>query len=102
MASQMKSAGKASAKVSAPSNGWWRCADGMAPESNQASSTGARRVAVASQPSSGQGKVMSSTYGRWRSSAVRSAPASSASCATDPTHVSWRSVQRQMGSGVPQ
>ena len=29
-------------------------------------------------------------------------PDNSASSATEPTHVSWPSVQRQMGSGVPQ
>ena len=35
----MKSAGKRSSNSSSPSNGWWNCANGIEPESNQASIT---------------------------------------------------------------
>ncbi len=58
------------------------------------------RVAVTLQ--SGQGNVTSSTNGRCGSSSDRSRPASADSSARDPTHVSWPSGHRQIGSGVPQ
>jgi hypothetical protein len=97
----MKSAGKDVSK--APSaKGWWCWADGIDPESNQASSTGGSRVARASQPSWLQGNVMSSTNGRCSSRPDRSRPARSESSATEPTHVSCPPSQRHTGSGVPQ
>jgi hypothetical protein len=61
MASQMKSAGNDASKRPSSLNGWWNWADGMEPESNQASSTGARRRTVPWQPDSPQVQVTSST-----------------------------------------
>ena len=75
-------------------------ANGIDPESYQASITsGTRR---ASPPHSGQVSVTSSTYGRCGSSSDRSRPASSLSSASDPAQVRCCSPHSQMGSGVPQ
>ncbi len=72
----------------------------MAPESYQVSMTSGTRVA--SSPHSGQRTVTSSIEGRWGSMPFTSRPASSDSSVSEPTGVSWRFEQRQMGSGVPQ
>jgi hypothetical protein len=61
MASQMKSAGKPVSKRSSSANGWWAWADGIDPESNQASSTGGSRRTVPWQPSDEQAHVTPST-----------------------------------------
>ena len=62
MASQMKSAGKlASNRPVVAAKGWWNWADGIEPESNQASSTGGSRRTVPWQPSWPQAQVTSST-----------------------------------------
>ena len=62
MASQMKSAGKRDSNWEPSSNGWWNWAAGIAPESNQASSTGSTRRAPG-RSHVGQAMVTSSTYG---------------------------------------
>ena len=75
-------------------------ANGIDPESYQASITsGTRR---ASPPHSRQEITTSSTYGRCGSSAVRSRPASSDSSASEPTQVTWSCPHTHSGSGVPQ
>jgi hypothetical protein len=98
----MKSAGNDARNRSSCSNGAWCCADGIEPESNQASSTGASRLEADPQPSIGQSKVTSSTAGRCRSSSLRSRLVNPSSSATEPMHVSCPWAQRQTGSGVPQ
>ena len=77
-------------------------ANGMAPESYQASITSGTRVAVS--PQVGQGKEMSSTNGRCGSRFDSSWPESSLSSASEPTQVMCDSSapQTQSGSGVPQ
>ncbi len=103
MASQMKSAGKTncSSDPGAPGKPHW--AEGMEPESNQASMTGStRRISEWPLWHSTQGMVTSSMAGRWGSTSETSRPASSESSASDPTHRTCPSLHRQMGSGVPQ
>jgi hypothetical protein len=61
MASQMKWAGKLASNCLSSAKGWWNWADGIDPESNQASSTGRRRRTVPRHPGSVHVHVMSST-----------------------------------------
>src|SRR3954454_16380430 len=77
-------------------------ANGMDPESYQASITCGTRRKVPSSP--GSVKVISSMNGRCGSRSDRSRPVSSESSASDPTATSFEGSAslRQMGSGVPQ
>lgn len=100
MASEMNCAGYRLSKSSLFLCGYPHCANGIEPESYQASMTSGTRVAVSWQV--GQGKVTASMYGRCGSSCDWSVPVRSESSAREPTHVKWPSSQRQMGSGVPQ
>ena len=80
------------------SNGAWRCANGIEPESNQTSMTsGTRRI---SAPHSAHAHVCSSTYGRCGSGS--GLPERSSTSANEPTASTWPFSQRQTGSGVPQ
>src|SRR6201995_4002098 len=103
MASQMNWAGKARSNSSAFCQGAPCRANGIDPESYQASMTSGTRRAVC--PQSGQANVTSSTNGRCGSRLDRSraaSPASPASSAREPTQVMWSFSHSHNGSGVPQ
>src|SRR6201992_2441462 len=100
MASQMNWAGKARSNSSAFCQGAPCRANGIDPESYQASMTSGTRWAVC--PQSGQPNVTSSTNAGCGSRLDRSCPASSASSAREPTQVMWSFSHSHNGSGVPQ
>src|SRR5262249_40875541 len=92
----MKSAGNVSSNSCEPWRGWPRCAKGIAPESNQQSSTsGTRRI---TPPQFSHCSVTSSMYGLCRSKSSLSP-----SSAAELTHLCClHCSQTQNGSGVPQ
>ncbi len=81
MASEMNCAGYCAANSSAPRYGYPNCANGIAPESYQASVTSSTRRAVAPHP---QARVTSSTKGRCGSSSLWSIPVNLLSSANEP------------------
>src|ERR1700761_4138723 len=111
MASVMKSAVPTKASADPATWGYPTWAEGIDPESNQASMTASTRRATGSEAGggpgsaarhSGQAEVTSSTAGRWGSTDPTSRPQSSESSASEATQVAWPSGHFQMGSGVPQ
>src|SRR2546430_3659863 len=92
----MKSAGNDCSNSCWPCSGYPRCANGIAPESNQVSSTSGTRDI--SPPHFSQVSFTWSMYGRCRSASAGS-PSSSVELTT---RVSWQPSQTQNGSGVPQ
>src|ERR1700683_314093 len=96
----MNCAGKERSNLSSLRSGAPCRANGIDPESYQASMTSGTRRAC--PPHSRQVISTSSTYGRCGSSSVRSRPASSDSSASDPTQVTCCCAPPHSGSGVPQ
>src|ERR1700730_14932310 len=96
----MNWAGKERSNASSLRSGAPSRANGIEPESYQASITSGTRRAW--PPHSRHVIVTSSTYGRCGSSPVRSRPASSDSPAGDPTQVGCCCEHSHSGSGVPQ